>query len=514
MEQVSLWVSRTRKLSIDSQRMFEGIRELRFPDGASLSSLATVDAEGNRKFPYRSNVRLTHGQPGVPGRRWIAEVGLRQDDPEQNLLCSVVLKTDEISAKVNHPIQVTRPLVVELLVSKCEPTESLPGRQVVSLTEASASQFLEQVHQIGRRYPIVEVSCDSNGKYPVLPERLRSLLVGLAQVVDIPISADTYRLEEIIGRRFIAFGGAINIISPYRSTEYGGFCRTTLLLPEKLEEWAEAGIAVDSEVLSLVTHQTNLPNFWRHTTHENVREAILKFKLAEAASAAGGSEITAVYEELLQEAAEQIALKNSELEASRAGFDQQEANIDQLSSEIESLRYRLGIFQSQPKEAMNGIGLSETQLLALRASVCSTPLLTQSLTVVASLYPERLIILDTAYSSADDSDRSGFQHGKKALELLTSLAGPYWEALMDGKGDQQASHFFGKNGFAAKEAETLSKEGRRRRTFKYKDEDVLMEKHLKHGVKDSAAETLRIHFAWDPSDAKIVIGHCGRHLDF
>lgn len=41
-----------------------------------------------------------------------------------------------------------------------------------------------------------------------------------------------------------------------------------------------------------------------------------------------------------------------------------------------------------------------------------------------------------------------------------------------------------------------------------------MEKHLKHGVKDSKAETLRIHFEWLPSEKKLVVGHCGKHLNF
>ena len=43
---------------------------------------------------------------------------------------------------------------------------------------------------------------------------------------------------------------------------------------------------------------------------------------------------------------------------------------------------------------------------------------------------------------------------------------------------------------------------------------MVMEKHLKHGVKDSVAETLRIHFEWVADQKKLVIGHCGKHLDF
>lgn len=41
-----------------------------------------------------------------------------------------------------------------------------------------------------------------------------------------------------------------------------------------------------------------------------------------------------------------------------------------------------------------------------------------------------------------------------------------------------------------------------------------MWKHLKIGVKDSITETWRCHFEFDADEKKVVIGHCGRHLDF
>lgn len=512
--QIAYWVGSTRKGFVDSARLAEGIRELRFADGATLSSLATIDDEGQKKIPYRFNARLIHGQPGVPGRRWVTEIGLRQDAPDQYVQCSIVLKTDEISAKVNDPIQVTRPRIVELLVSNCKPVQHLPGLRVIPLTEENANAFLYEVEHVDRRYPIVEISCDRAGRYPISPERLRSVLVGLAKVIDVPASVDTYRLEDLIGRKYVAFGGAINIISPYRQTDYGGFCKNTLLRPEKIEELIEAGTAIESEVLSLVTHQTNLPNSWRHTSRESVRETILRARLQEAVSNAGESEDSAIYEELLQEASDQLAAKDRELASARADIDGREASIDQLSAENESLRYNLSLVQARPKEPMSSAGLSDAVVEALRASLARNLSLQQALTVVTTLHPGRLIILDSAYSAAETSDRAGFQHGSKALELLMMLAEKYWQSLVEGNGDQQARSVFGKNGFASKEAETLSNDGRRRRTFIHNGREIVMEKHLKHGVKDSSAETLRIHFEWDADVEKIIIGHCGKHLDF
>jgi hypothetical protein len=38
--------------------------------------------------------------------------------------------------------------------------------------------------------------------------------------------------------------------------------------------------------------------------------------------------------------------------------------------------------------------------------------------------------------------------------------------------------------------------------------------HLRIGTKDSIADTLRVHFRWFADEQKIVIGHCGKHLNF
>lgn len=98
--------------------------------------------------------------------------------------------------------------------------------------------------------------------------------------------------------------------------------------------------------------------------------------------------------------------------------------------------------------------------------------------------------------------------------MLHTLATGYWSALNEGKGDQHAKGVFGKDAYAANESDSLSNEGKRLRTFTYRGQDFAMEKHLKHGVKDSKAETLRIHFEWLPAEKMLVVGHCGKHLNF
>lgn len=53
---------------------------------------------------------------------------------------------------------------------------------------------------------------------------------------------------------------------------------------------------------------------------------------------------------------------------------------------------------------------------------------------------------------------------------------------------------------------------RRKRTFDYEGEPVEMFRHLKIGVDEDVARTIRVHFHWDAEREKIVIGYCGEHL--
>ena len=136
----------------------------------------------------------------------------------------------------------------------------------------------------------------------------------------------------------------------------------------------------------------------------------------------------------------------------------------------------------------------------------------ESLMVVSNLFSDRLVVLDSAFKSADDSDE--FKEKKQAFQLLWKLSNDYWVALADGKGDVEARQVFGKNEYASNEGETAgsNKRAKSARTFEYKGKSIEMMKHVKHGVKDSASETIRIHFEWDADDKKIVIGYCGPHL--
>jgi hypothetical protein len=131
-----------------------------------------------------------------------------------------------------------------------------------------------------------------------------------------------------------------------------------------------------------------------------------------------------------------------------------------------------------------------------------------SLKLMEKLFPGRVTVLDEAFDAARGSHQ--FRYKREAFYLLWQLATNYWQEVQIG-GDAGAHKVFG-DSYAACEAENLSKIGRNARTFEYQGKKVQMEKHLKIGVAESNAESLRIHFEWFADEKMIVIGHCGKHL--
>jgi hypothetical protein len=129
---------------------------------------------------------------------------------------------------------------------------------------------------------------------------------------------------------------------------------------------------------------------------------------------------------------------------------------------------------------------------------------------IQAINPEAVHLLPSAIRSAEEATR--FEHLDTLRELLLKLVTDYRQCLLDGKGNHEACHVFGRNDFTTKESGNLSHKGRTARTFAYNGQDICMEQHLKIGVKDSEAHCLRVHFHWDAAAQKIVIGHCGKHL--
>jgi hypothetical protein len=184
-----------------------------------------------------------------------------------------------------------------------------------------------------------------------------------------------------------------------------------------------------------------------------------------------------------------------------------QANINHKAT-IDSLNRR-NLVQSAIGNA--GEFIFRNELLEVVPQIARKQLtLSAILDAVSILFPDRVTVLESASESAEQA--ASFQYGEQAFDLIWTLATKYWQEIQ-ANGNVEARKLFGKS-YAAREKSVLSKLGKERRTFTYNSGPILMEKHLKIGTADNSSDTLRIHFEWLAEEKRIVIGHCGKHLDF
>jgi len=62
--------------------------------------------------PFMQCVKLTHGDKEVRGRQWSTEIGLKRENPHSEIECSILLRADDVSTRVEGKIQPTVPYIV------------------------------------------------------------------------------------------------------------------------------------------------------------------------------------------------------------------------------------------------------------------------------------------------------------------------------------------------------------------------------------------------------------------
>jgi len=206
-------------------------------------------------------------------------------------------------------------------------------------------------------------------------------------------------------------------------------------------------------------------------------------------------------------AATTVASRFRSLEQQAGERDVLQQELDETRTEVVNLRARL---ESTAQKKVQLVTPDERLRDLLPQLTDKSLPLPVALEAVAICWPERVRVLRNAEDSALEA--KDFRLGKQAFDLLWLLASEYWTALQQG-GDVEARKVFGTN-YAAREKGALSKAGTARRTFIFNNKSYFMNQHLKIGTEDNATNTLRVHFAWLPGEKLLIIGHCGRHLDF
>lgn len=493
---------------------FEGSREK--DKARSWLRVCATDEEDPRLYSWV----LKHSDAKVYGRQWITELGVKIVRGDVDLTCLV--RVDDQSTLVGEPVNASRPRVVVYAVNNVSKASgvgfstSIPGVGIKTVGQDVDSYrgLLAEIERRDRNFPIVLVSPTVEGNYLINAAGLQQDLVGLAQVVQIAPSFNSYEMAEILGERWSAWGGAVNILNmPSKS----GVVRGRFFLSDEIEKWGEHNARV-SQVLAWVTGNTNIPRLREHIRPEGVVQLALRRRLDLAR--ARSDQMDAFQLRLELEKASHLAkeqadwIKALEKDNAELAADLSEAKNKEKEVKEDSAQKSFTIEALKDKLERSGAGRTSSQdaesLLRLACRM-EPPTPTECLNAIAQVYGDRCIVLDGAIESASEMNR--FIYGRKLLDMLRRLVTEYRDKLLEG-GDNKARMVFGKNDYAATESETVmgNKVMRRARTFEYRGEPVEMFRHLKINFEDDVTKTIRVHFHWDAERSKIVIGYCGEHL--
>lgn len=228
------------------------------------------------------------------------------------------------------------------------------------------------------------------------------------------------------------------------------------------------------------------------------------------------------------ELTQELNLKEQELQLALAENHTLEEQLEQANNALETLRLELEYLEAvgpssmdpdsylpcssrdgkEPQQAQAELWWNGLRAMARRQRLKPRDCLEL---VSEELWPGHLLVLDSAWSSADAV--SGFELGEQLFEQLWLLATAFREQKLNGAPDRIAGRVFA-GSYAARESRTIedNPKARRERTFSVNGRKVEMWQHLKIGFKDSTNRTLRVHFHWDDELQQVVIGHCGKHL--
>lgn len=189
----------------------------------------------------------------------------------------------------------------------------------------------------------------------------------------------------------------------------------------------------------------------------------------------------------------------------------QEAQTDSLKAALHEARSEL-----QARTAIEGVQApavlpdADPSLLLglLKGDIKRTPLMI--LDTLSAIYPDRLVILESARKSARAADN--FNLPDRLAQLLDALINPYLDSIRSGKPDTEAKTVLPQS-YAAKESDTVLNTPRLRsmREFSYKGEPQLFLQHVGVGRNYGTQHSIRLYFK--VIDEKLVIAYCGEHLE-
>lgn len=472
---------------------------------------------GTERSPEHWSVRFIHSCDEYPSQRWWqTDIGISQNKNgfRFNLNLMHYLKSDYIGKEPPHPMPSSPGIVKKLLLSRdweCSIGDEILTLHPKPLNEGSGESFRELLQSESRYNPIVLISRNYHTNTLEFPtEILAKHLAGVASVYESTSNRLDKELEWCLGWRMSCWNGMVRIYQPKVIFIKTDDARRHRYFKRDQIKTLGQDVVIDMIVRGICRRNTHLLKHGAFSI-DDVRAIKREHQIRKLKeSLKGDSELQEFYEVLSKENDNYKIVKDAlecEVEIHKeeiGGLEKKKADLEyqlkntrrrneELGAKTKHLENKLSTFENMKEFPQNNIDVMR---------------------LISTIYEDRIYITPRGWKSAEEYEFKELHILWKCLwEISTKLYALVFER--DNVKINIEQEFKSQTGYelTLKEGPMTNKDAqlKKLREDTYKEKTIDITPHIKWGNR--TPKLLRIHFYLCHETKKIVIGHCGDHLD-
>jgi hypothetical protein len=477
---------------------------------------------GSENAPEFWAVCYEHPCSEVKFRQWRTEIGLTalgEGRIRFSLRNSHWLRPDYIGAEPKDPLPSAPGIVGRLL--RAGGWQAWAGSERLSdsparLDAGTGAGFAQRLADPDRLCPVVLVTRTFSGEATLVDAgRLARLLAGVAKVVEAGSAEVNRELEWVLAKGFRCWDGMVRVYQPRVRFDHEGDARRHRYFGA--QDVARLGAAGVEEMLIVgIARRSGLSDVDALTTLDDVdtrqRERRLADLRATAKDAAELREFMDLYDAENRGLITKLAAAQAEAREARETTEKVRDDAGSLEHERDNLRGERDYWKDLALKADQKIKRLEDAAGRLGCLTKMPSSLPEAIGIVEALHGASVAFTDRAKNSAEKAMANRSQGDlREAWSCLWATALHLPRILFRDQAGNPEQAFRDATGLELAMSEgklTQRDKGLMRlRRDSFEGREIDITPHVKSGP------TFRLYFAVDAAQKRIIVGHCGDHLD-
>lgn len=481
------------------------------PRGASVETRSAIPDEGSGR-PAHWACRIEHPCREHPQCLWRTDVTLTtvSDDRFRLVVLNQRAERPEYVGEEPPPPAPSVPGLIKALL-RAQDWRCMAGTVPLSPEPVCArvgylDLLKRSLEDPDRRCPLVYVTRDPQSGDPLVDEvSLAAALMGTAVVYVAESSEADEETEAIFPRTYRCWGGMVRIYQPrVRFDDERDYRRHRFFEPERIRSIGPDG--VELQIVQACCRRAYLLNPGDVASIDDVgaRDRMHQLSVRARQGVHQDKELDKLIQSVQDDNAK-FMVENDHLRQ----------EIEEKDDQLRRNRHEYDAYKQATHDTAQRCADLQKQVAAISELKQLPTSLQEALDLVGRLHAGRVVVLPEALTSAKAASLDP-KYLPEAWRLLWSVADDLYDLYFDdeqGKDMEQA--YRDRTGFTLSLNEGSETKKRKRlmklRTRVYDGRDIDITAHVKWG--NQPPKCLRVHYALDKSTSRIIIGHCGDHVE-